>query len=65
MTSAGYSYIHVEQNGSRVWLAAPETAINVGQSISWNGGAPMRNFNSQSLNRVFDEIYFVSAVQGS
>ncbi|RLA10225.1 MAG: hypothetical protein DRQ59_12340 [Gammaproteobacteria bacterium] len=62
MTSAGYSYIQVEENGAQVWLAAPETPIEPGQSIRWDGGAPMRNFTSQSLNRSFDEIFFVSAI---
>jgi len=65
MNSAGYSYIHVEENGTRIWLAAPETKIEVGQSIRWNSGAPMRNFTSQSLNRKFNEIFFVNAVQNS
>ena len=62
MDSAGYSYIQVEENGAQVWLAAPETRIEPGQSIRWDGGAPMRNFTSQSLNRSFDEIFFVSAI---
>lgn len=65
MNAAGYSYIQVEENGSRIWLAAPQTTIEVGQSILWSGGTPMRNFNSRSLERNFDEIIFVSAVQGS
>lgn len=65
MNAAGYSYIQVEENGTRVWLAVPVTAIEVGQTISWSSGTPMRNFTSQSLNRSFDEIYFVTAVQAS
>ena len=65
MSAAGYSYIRVEENGNSVWLAAPETTLEVGQSILWSGGTPMRNFNSRSLDRNFDEIIFVSAVQGS
>ena len=65
MSAAGYSYIRVEENGDSVWLAAPQTTIEVGQSILWSGGTPMRNFNSRSLDRNFDEIIFVSAVQGS
>ncbi|MDH3389498.1 MAG: hypothetical protein OEN02_16530 [Gammaproteobacteria bacterium] len=65
MSAAGYSYIRVEENGASVWLAAPETTVEIGQSILWSGGTPMRNFNSRSLDRNFDEIIFVSAVQGS
>jgi len=65
MNSAGYSYIRVEEDGVDRWLAAPETQIEVGQSILWSDGSPMRNFTSRSLDRVFDEILFVGAVQGS
>ena len=65
MNAAGYSYIRVEENGANVWLAVPETKIEIGQSISWSGGAPMRNFTSRSLQRNFDEIFFVNAIQGS
>jgi hypothetical protein len=65
MNAAGYSYIRVEENGASVWLAAPETDLEIGQSIRWGGGSLMRNFTSRSLNLNFDEIIFVSAVQGS
>ncbi len=65
MNGAGYSYIRVEENGNSKWLAAPKTSLKVGQSIQWKGGAPMRNFTSRSLNRVFDEIIFVGAVHAS
>ena len=63
MNSAGYSYIRVEEQGKKIWLAVPAADIKVGQSISWTSGAAMRNFSSQSLNRSFDEIFFIGAVQ--
>ncbi len=62
ITSAGYSYIEVEANGNTVWLAAPETSIQSGESINWQGGAVMKNFKSSSLDRTFAEIIFVDAV---
>lgn len=65
MNSAGYSYIQVEENGTRIWLAAPESVVKAGQLIRWNSSAPMKNFNSPSLNRSFDEIYFVSEISHS
>jgi hypothetical protein len=65
LSSAGYSYIRVEENGASLWLAAPETKVEAGQSILWSGGSPMRNFTSRSLEREFDEITFVNAIQGS
>ena len=65
MNAAGYSFIRVHENGHNIWLAAPKTSIRIGQSIQWQGGTQMRNFTSRSLNRVFDEIIFVSAVRVS
>jgi len=63
LNAAGYSFIRVDENGSSVWLAAPETPLEVGQTIEWVGGGEMHNFTSRSLNRVFDEIIFVDSVQ--
>lgn len=63
MNAAGYSFIRVDENGSSVWLAAPETPLEVGQTIEWSGGGEMHNFTSRSLDRVFDEIIFVDSVQ--
>lgn len=63
MNAAGYSFMRLDENGSSIWLAAPETRIEVGQSIEWQGGTLMRNFTSRSLNRKFDEITFVSVVR--
>ena len=63
INAAGYSFIRVNENGSNVWLAAPETSLEVGQAIEWSGGGEMHGFTSRSLNRVFDEIIFVDSVQ--
>lgn len=65
MNSAGYSYILVDEAGAMVWLAVPESVVSVGQEIRWNSAAPMRNFNSPSLNRSFDEIFFVNSIMTS
>ena len=65
MNAAGYSFIRIDENGSSIWLAAPEIRIEVGQSIEWQGGTLMQNFTSRSLNREFDEITFVSAVRAT
>lgn len=63
LRAAGYSFIRVDQGGESTWLAAPEIPVEVGQRITWRGGAPMRNFTSRSLDRAFDEILFVGAVE--
>tara|TARA_R110001583_G_scaffold69544_2_gene197111 strand:+ start:31992 stop:32921 length:930 start_codon:yes stop_codon:yes gene_type:complete len=56
----GYTYVKVERNGVELWAAGPQTQLNKGQLIGWYQGTLMRNFNSKSLSRTFDEIYFIS-----
>lgn len=63
MNSASYSYIQVDAQGKKIWLAVPTAKINVGQNISWDSTEPMQNFSSRSLNRTFEEIFFVRDVQ--
>ena len=63
--AAGYSYIEVQQAGNIIWIAAPQMLVNAGQTINWSGGTAMHNFSSRSLNRTFDKILFVNAVDVS
>ncbi|MFQ5560600.1 MAG: DNA-binding protein [Nitrospinota bacterium] len=67
MNSGGYTYVEFQQNdGSRVWAAAPVTKVGVGDTVSIPAAsAPMRNFQSKSLNRVFESIFFVGALNVS
>lgn len=61
--AGGYSYLEVEQNGSMVWVAAPETQVKAGDKVSWDSGMVMRDFKSSSLNRTFGEIVFAGGVR--
>lgn len=58
----GYTYIEVQNSGRRLWLAANPVEVSEGDIISWGQFAVMRDFKSQSLDRTFDEILFVSAI---
>lgn len=58
-----YTYVEVDQNGRSVWLAGNRADVAVGDQVSWGNYAVMRNFTSKSLNRVFDQILFVSSIQ--
>jgi len=63
MSAAGYTYALVEIEGETMWLAGPQTAIEVGQTVGWMDGSLMRDFASGSLDRTFDAILFVNAWQ--
>ncbi len=60
--AAGYTYLEVETDGGRIWLAGPQTAVAEGDVVAWEGEMPMRGFRSSTLERTFDEILFVGKV---
>jgi len=62
MNSGGYTYAQVVAGDQTLWLAGPETEVAVGATVAWNGGMRMVNFSSRTLNRTFDEIYFVGEI---
>ena len=60
MNSGGYSYICLEQKGTKIWFAVPQMAVAKGQVMSFDLGMEMKNFTSKTLNRTFDSIYFAN-----
>uniref|UniRef100_C6E3J0 Lipoprotein n=1 Tax=Geobacter sp. (strain M21) TaxID=443144 RepID=C6E3J0_GEOSM len=64
MTSGGYTYASLEKDGKTVWVALPATELKVGQDLEIENAMPMKSFNSKSLNRTFDVIYFGSSIKG-
>ncbi len=64
MNSAGYTYVQIDDNGKKTWLAIPETKVKKGQKLSFAPGMEMQNFESKSLKRKFDRIIFSGGVLG-
>lgn len=56
--AGGYSYVAVEQDGKRTWVACPKVKVSVGQKVSFQAGRVMQNFTSKTLKRTFDTIVF-------
>lgn len=63
MAAASYTYVRVETDKGDVWAAAPHFAVKVGDRVVVPLEMPMQNFHSQSLNRDFPLIYFVSSIR--
>jgi hypothetical protein len=59
MSSGGYTYARLDRGGSEVWVAGPETPLTVGTKLAKLEGTLMPGFHSPTLNRTFDQIYFV------
>lgn len=63
MDASNYTYVEVDTGQDRVWAAGPKTSVVVGETVSLSGSMPMPNFHSESLDRTFDRLYFVSAIR--
>ena len=61
--AAGYTYLEVEENGQKLWVAVMQTKVNVGDVVEFPDSPPMVNFQSKSLNRTFDKIIFAPGVR--
>ncbi|HET7502888.1 MAG TPA: hypothetical protein VFK02_17825 [Kofleriaceae bacterium] len=61
MNSGGYTYARLEDGGKQVWVAGPETPLTVGTKIGKVSGMVMSGFKSTTLNRTFDQIYFIGS----
>jgi len=62
MDSGGYTYVMVETSDTPVWAAGPPTVVAVGDIIEISQGMPMEQFQSKTLNRTFDVLFFVSFI---
>lgn len=58
MDSGRYTYVCLEKNNKTTWVAVYKMKVEVGQYMSFKPGIEMVNFESKTLNRKFDKIYF-------
>ena len=62
MSTAGYTYVHVDTGEEMIWAAAPEFKVEVGDRVVVPTEMPMQGYVSKTLNRTFDMVYFSSAI---
>ena len=62
MNAGGYTYVQVDNGSEKIWAAAPQFDVAKGEKVSVPEGMPMQNYESKSLNRKFDVVYFVGAI---
>lgn len=64
LETSEYTYIEVtDDNNKSIWLATPKTQVSKGDVVRYPDTVPMANFESKSLKKTFDKIYFVANVQ--
>ena len=62
MNGGGYTYVSIEKNGKKIWVAVPMTEVKVGQEITFQPGSEMGDFTSKTLGRSFENIIFSSGI---
>ena len=60
--AASYTYVLIDTGSRKSWAATTHFAVKVGDVVTINGGMPMANFHSETLNRDFDVIYFTGSI---
>lgn len=63
MDSGGYTYLEVEENGQKLWVAVMQTPVKVGEVVEFPDSPPMVNFQSKTLKKTFDKIIFAAGVR--
>ncbi len=63
MNAGGYTYVLMEAGEEKRWVAGREIPVQVGDVVQSTQGMPMANFESKSLNRTFDIVYFVDRLE--
>jgi hypothetical protein len=64
MDVGGYTYLQVDDDEGPTWVAVPQQQVEPGQEVAITEGMEMRNFESKTLNRTFDVIYFTAGFEG-
>jgi len=62
MNAAGYTYVQVDTGSEKIWAAAPEFKVAVGDAVVVPEGMEMPNYESKTLQRTFEKIYFVDQI---
>jgi hypothetical protein len=62
MNSGGYTYARVSEGNKSFWIAVALMELKEGETISFYETMMMEQFTSKTLQRTFDRILFVSAI---
>ncbi len=63
LNTSGYTYIEVDENGKKLWVAAMKVDVKPGDEVVFPDSPPVENFQSKSLNRTFDRLILAPAIQ--
>jgi hypothetical protein len=62
LQAGSYTYVQLDTGKEKVWLAGPTSQVKPGERVVFQPGMPMRGFESKTLRRTFDLVYFVGSI---
>lgn len=62
INAASYTYVLIDTGAKKSWVAAPQFAVKVGDTAAIADAMPMKNYQSKTLNRTFDVVYFTGNI---
>jgi len=62
MSGSGYSYLELESNNQKFWIAGTKVTAKEGDTVQFEQSVVMNGFVSKTLNKTFDQIIFASSV---
>jgi len=57
-----YTFVLLDTGMEKLWVAAAEVAVKVGETVTVPEGTPMTNYHSKPLNRDFETVLFVDNI---
>ena len=63
MDAGPYTYVEVEENGQKLWVAVMKTAVKQGDVVEFPDSPPMVNFQSKELKKTFDKVIFAAGLR--
>jgi uncharacterized protein YdeI (BOF family) len=65
MDAAGYTYMKLRTATGEEWTAVSQAMVKAGDTVTVADGLPMEAFESRTLKRKFDRIYFGRLASGA
>ena len=62
MNAGNYTYVLLDTGTTKLWVAAPQFAVKVGDSLAVADAMPMPKFRSKTLMLEFEVVYFTGGV---
>lgn len=63
LNGGGYTYMQIDDTKKKYWVAVEGAQVPKGTEVRFTEEMKIKNFESKTLNRTFDEIVFASNLQ--